>query len=403
MKVLITTDLFKPQINGVVTSVINLYDELKKMGVDVKILTLSRTVHSYREGDVFYISSFPLKIYPDVRASVSINNEILDELIEWSPDIIHTQCEFSTLVFAKIIAKKVQCPIVHTYHTMYEHYVRYVIRYDRMAKKLVSVGMKQLLKKCSAIIAPTKKVKKSLKKYGMNSKIAVIPTGLDLSVFEEKISIEEVEKLKLKFNIPREDFIILALGRVAEEKNIDELVDHFGETFERKGNVTFLIAGDGPYKKKLEEKVQKIGYKKIIFTGMIPPTEVYKIYQLADVFVCASNSETQGLTFIEAMANSLPLVCRYDDCLEGMLVDNVNGFYFENREEFTTGVEKMIEDSILREEFGESAKKTSIKYSKEFFAKKVMVLYVEVLSNYRHKPTPKRNYYKLKSVLEKYI
>ena len=97
MKILITTDWYEPVINGVVTSVVNLSNELKKRGHEVKILTLSRNHHTYIVGDVTYAASVGAgKIYPEARLKMPVIKAVIDKLIEWKPDVIHSQCEFST-------------------------------------------------------------------------------------------------------------------------------------------------------------------------------------------------------------------------------------------------------------------------------------------------------------------
>ena len=121
MKVLITTDWYKPAINGVVTSVCNLREELQQRGHEVKILTLSRTAHSYEEEGVIYMGSVNAGyIYPGARLRVSPGRELYCRIIEWQPDIVHSQCEFSTFFMAKRIAEECKIPLVHTYHTVYE-------------------------------------------------------------------------------------------------------------------------------------------------------------------------------------------------------------------------------------------------------------------------------------------
>ena len=100
MKILITTDLYTTATNGVVTSVKNLFDELKGKGHDVRILTLSDSMNSYRDGDVYYIRSMPIGVYPNVRMPLSYRHKLIKELIEWKPDIIHSQCEFFSFQFA---------------------------------------------------------------------------------------------------------------------------------------------------------------------------------------------------------------------------------------------------------------------------------------------------------------
>ena len=119
MKILITTDLYTTATNGVVTSVRNLYDVLKHKGHDVRILTLSDKMNSYRDGDVYYIRSVSLEVvYPNVRMPMTYHHPLIDELIEWRPDVIHSQCEFFSFQFALRISKHTDAPIIHTYHTL---------------------------------------------------------------------------------------------------------------------------------------------------------------------------------------------------------------------------------------------------------------------------------------------
>lgn len=125
MKILITTDAYDSMINGVAVSIHNLFTALKDFGNEVRILTLSKNHQSYKNDDVYYIRSLSLKIYPDARATFSFHDPLLDDILKWQPDIIHSQCEFFTFVFAHRLAKLLHIPIVHTYHTLYEYYTHY--------------------------------------------------------------------------------------------------------------------------------------------------------------------------------------------------------------------------------------------------------------------------------------
>lgn len=386
MKVLIATDLYTPQVNGVVTSVLNLREELEKLGHDVKVLTLSQSDSSYVKENVYYVKSFPLKVYPDIRASILFENEVVDQLIDWDPDIVHTQCEFFTLFFAKTISRKVKCPLVHTYHTMYEYYIKYAIKYEYIGSKLLFGYLRKSLKKCDIIIVPTKKVEASIRSYELENEVKVIPTGIDLSKFKIEVSRENILKEKSNLGIDENKKIILTLGRIAEEKNIDELVLNIRSMLRRRDDFVFLIVGDGPYKAKLEKRVNsyKMG-NSVIFTGMINPKDINLYYKMSDVFVSASQSETQGLTYVEAMANGLPQVCKYDDCLDGLLESGYNGFYFENKEEFIENVEKLLDDEELSKEMSINAQNTSKRYSKETFGKSVAKVYEEAIENYEER------------------
>lgn len=336
MKILITTDLYTTSTNGVVTSVRNLWEELKSRGHDVRILTLSGNLDSYKEGDVYYIKSISIEfVYPDVRMPVSYFNELISELIEWKPDVIHSQCEFFSFQYARRIAKLTGAPLLHTYHTLYEQYVAYVIPSRRLGKRMVQELSRIRLKHVNMIIAPTTKVEDTLRQYGMDNEIQVIPSGISLEQHTGRMSEEARLEKRKSLGISKDSHVILNLGRLGTEKNLQELLQFFKKALMQNSNLFFLIVGDGPDRKHLEELADELDISsKMLFTGMVQPTQVQEYYQIADVFVSASTSETQGLTYIEAIANGLPLLCRSDKCLQGVVQDGVNGYEYTSDEDF---------------------------------------------------------------------
>lgn len=181
MKILITTDLFTTETNGVVTSVKNLRRELERQGHEVRILTLSEGIYSYRIGNVYYIRSLSLeKVYPDVRMATSYHHRLIRQLVVWRPDVIHSQCEFFTFQFAHYISKHTDAPIVHTYHTLYEQYARYVLPVKELGNFAVKRLSRLRLKRVRRVIAPTKKVEQTLRSYGLRAPICVVPGGIRL-------------------------------------------------------------------------------------------------------------------------------------------------------------------------------------------------------------------------------
>ena len=164
-------------IRDSVTSVRNLCRELEKKGHAVRILTLSESVHSYREGNVTYVRSLPLDaVYPNVRMATTLHHRLIRELIDWQPDVIHSQCEFFTFQFALYVSKHTGAPIVHTYHSLYEQYVTYVLPSKRLGKTLVRVLSKKRLRRVKAVIAPTEKVGDALRAYGLRNDIRIVPS-----------------------------------------------------------------------------------------------------------------------------------------------------------------------------------------------------------------------------------
>lgn len=381
MKILITTDLYTTDTNGVVTSVRNLTEALQRKGHEVRILTLSERLRSYRRDNIYYIRSLPLDIvYPDVRMPTAYRHRYIRELIKWKPDVIHSQCEYFSYQFAQHISKKTRSPIVHTYHTLYEQYVTYVIPSQRIGTFFVGKLSKLRLRKADAIVAPTQKVETVLRGYGIHNPIHVVPSGIALEQHKERISDEERKQRRTALGIPEDHTVLLNLGRLGTEKNLEELIELFSLALRQNPKLTFLIVGDGPAKQNLEALSRQLGIReRVIFTGMVDPTEVHKYYQLGDLFVSASTSETQGLTYIEAAANGLPLLCRRDPCLDGVLVEGQNGYDYELREEFCDILDAILRDPDWLRTAGDQSVSIAATYDKSNFAERIEDIYEAVV------------------------
>ncbi|MBP3887356.1 MAG: glycosyltransferase family 4 protein [Cellulosilyticum sp.] len=380
MKILITTDAFTPVVNGVVTSTLNLYKQLKEHGHDVKILTLAHGGPSHVEGDVYYISSFGVNIYPNARVTVKFRDHYIREILEWKPDVIHSQTEFCTFLFARRIAKKLDIPVVHTYHTLYQDYTGYFTKHEAIGQRLVIGLSKTLLNHVDGVIVPTEKTKRILEGYGIKEDIQVVPNGIELDSFRKHITPEEKINLKKSLDIDLSHRVLVTVGRLGIEKNVDELLKAIKLYLEKRQDITLVIVGDGPHKEALEKRVEELGIAEHIrFTGMINAKEIYKYYQLGEVFVSASNSETQGLTYIEALANGVPIVCKQDECLYGVLENDFNGYMFTSVGEMVEKVNKLLEDKELYHKIKENTISSVECFSSELFGDRVEDIYMRVV------------------------
>ncbi|EHJ01093.1 glycosyl transferase group 1 [Clostridium sp. DL-VIII] len=382
MKILITTDTYSPIINGVVTSINNLYRELKCNGHEVKILTLSNTGDEKIDGDVYYLKSIKVGIYPDTRIiNIILQNGLIKKIIKWKPDVVHSQTEFSMMLVSKYISRKLNIPHIHTYHTMYENYLNYLFKGKIINRNACAKIIKVLLNSLDSIIAPTEKTRDTLVSYGVKKPIYVVPTGIDLSRFKQELSLEEKQKIMSELNINRQDRIIAYIGRIGEEKNISELIRLMPGVIKEIHNVKLLIVGGGPYLNNLKSLVKKDKIEeRVIFTGMINPEEIYKYYKIAEVFVTASFSETQGLTYVEALSSGCPVVCKYDPCINGVIEQGENGFSYKEKDEFAHYIKRILSDIKLRDRMSKEAVINANKYSSDSFARSILDKYFYVIN-----------------------
>ena len=379
MKILITTDTYRPTINGVVTSIESLKKALDRLGHDVRILTFSDSFNSKQEDDIYYMGSLGAgKFYPDARMNKLFYNRFYEDIMDWKPDIVHSQTEFTMFIQAKKIAKDLDIPLLHTYHTVYEDYTHYFSLNKKIGKELAKQFSKQIIKMTDGVVVPTNKIYNLLKDYNIQEDIYVAPTGINV----QKLSECDDFDIRSGYKIPEDKHIVLFLGRIGKEKNITEILQYL-ENIDR-DDIVFIIAGAGPFLSELKDICSNSKIRdRLIFTGMIDSSKVGNFYSQADVFVSASKSETQGLTFIESMACSTPIICRRDDCLDGVLIDGKTGFGYDTEEEFIEYINQILDNEKLRDEMGKNCKQlVDENYTEDSFAKKIEHIYTKVIENH---------------------
>ena len=389
MRIGIFTDTYPPYINGVSTSIKMLENALIKKGHKVFIVTVNpeKMTYDYEDnGRIIRIPGIKTGIY-DYRLTSLYPIKAVNKIKEWNLDIIHSHTEFGIGTFARVIAKQLNIPIVHTYHTMYEDYIHYITHgyFDKSSKKILEHLTKFYCDKTiEELIVPTKKTYDLFKeKYKYDRNIHIVPTGIEIDRFyKENINKNKVNDLKLELGIKEDDIVILFVGRIAEEKNIDFLINNHENILKKEKRTKLLIVGDGPDLDKYKELVNKKKIEKnVIFTGKVPWEDVPIYYNLADIFTTASHTETQGLTVIEAMGASLPVVALDDEAFRNVVIDTLTGYLFKNKKEYVEKMTELVLDKQKREHMGYESRINSENYSSKYFAERVLDVYKVALKD----------------------
>ena len=408
MRIGLFTDTYPPHINGVATSVSMLESALRKKGHTVYIVTVNPDNLSYNfdNDKIIRIPGIPTGIY-DYRLSGIYPIKAANKIRQLNLDIIHSHTEFGIGLFARIMAKQLDIPLVHTYHTMYEDYVHYITKgfFDKSSKKLVEHLTKFYCDKTATeLIVPTKKTYDLFKeKYKYDRNVHIIPTGIEIERFyKENINMNKVNSLKQRLNINDKDFIILFVGRIASEKSIDFLIKNHVSLVKKNKNCKLIIVGSGPDLDSLKELSKKLKMdNNIIFTGKVPWNEVSLYYSLANVFTTASHTETQGLTVIEAMAASIPVVALDDEAFNTTIIDDLNGYLFKDKKSYCSYMEKLMSNKDLCVKMGNQARINSNPYSSKYYAERVLDVYYDALGGRRIKMSKKTFISRLKNVFKK--
>lgn len=383
MNIVIFSDTYLPHINGVATSASSLREVLLRHGHKVLVVTINPTGKDVIfEKDTIRIPGLEFKKIYGYRLAWLYNQKAAKKITEFHPDLFHIQTEFGIGIFGQILAKKLKVATVYTYHTMFEDYSYYVTKghFDQAVRTILRTYTKNMVDNVNEVIVPSVKIKDYFRQIKVDKYINIVPTGLDLEKFDNKnFDINEVNKEKERIGIKPDDKVLFSLGRVAKEKSIDVCLKGFANYLKKykDKHIKFLIVGSGPDIDEFIKLSKELGIDdKTIFLGAVENTKAPFYYQLGDYFVSASISETQGLTFMEAMASSLPILARFDTNLLGVIEDNKSGIFFIDEDDFADKLNKLIHlPNKEKEEIIKNAKEKVEPFSIEKFYENVMGVY----------------------------
>lgn len=384
MNIGIFSDTYFPQLNGVATSIRTLSAALEERGHHVYIFTPSDPrCGQEKEPNVFRLPSIPVYFVRDYRAGYICPPHVLKQIHGMGLDIVHTQTEFPLGFLGKLISTTQGIPMVHTYHTMYEDYVHYIGGGHIVSPEMAREFSRMFCNTAMDVIAPTHKTEQLLKSYGVTKPISVIPTGIDTSRFrKERYDPDEILELRHSLGLERDTPVIISIGRIAREKSIDVVISALPKLLERLPDAKMVIVGEGNEIENLGQFAESIGVgSHVIFTGGKPWAEIGKYYQLGNVFCSASVSETQGLTFAEAMAGGVPVVAKKDECIENIITNGETGLLFEDDAELPGLLYRVLTDKALSARLSKASVQAMEQLSVETFADSVERLYQNILDS----------------------
>lgn len=386
MRIGLVTDTYIPNINGVVSSIVTLQKELEAMGHEVFVITNHKSMRTAREGNILRLAGVELKWLYGYTLSTPYHNSARDEIAKMNLDVMHIHTEFGVGMFGRACAKQLNIPVVTTYHTMWEDYTHYINmldlnEVDKVSKKLVGSLSKQISNNAQAVISPSEKTKEALIGYGVKTPIYVIPTGLNLSAFYPREKDDEIMKLRHAYGIEDDEKLVVFVGRIAPEKSIDMVIDAFQYISDEK--IRLMIVGGGPQLEELKKHAESLGLKNIVFTDKVMREEVANYYACADCFISASTSETQGMTYIEALACGLVVFARYDEVTNDLIKEDQNGYLCQDAQEFASKIMNYFQkDKASIQQMKLCAREDAMKYDAHIFGQKVVSVYHQAISDF---------------------
>lgn len=386
MKIGLFTDTFYPEINGVATSCLTLERLLTQRGHEVHVFAPKcKGWEENRRDHIHYIASAPFIALKDR------NFAFPSPITTWEAerldfDVVHTNSEFVMGHFGHHVAKSIGCAVVHTYHTVWEDYTYYITHgvADETARRITRKYSQWWCNRFDRIITPTEKTLDLLRRYGVQAPIEIIPSGMDIARFApHRHSEEERKRIREECGIAPGERVLLNIGRIAREKNIEQIMRVFPRLLERCPDVRFVIVGEGPMREELGRMAGELGVEQAVrLIGPRPWEQIDRYYAIGDVFCSVSHTETQGLTYVEAMASGLCVCAAKDPCLSGVIEDGVSGILCDDGDDaLLAGLLRAFGDE--GRQIARRAPEHAAPFGAEHFAMRVEECYRRAIENRR--------------------
>ncbi|WP_297236732.1 RecX family transcriptional regulator [uncultured Faecalicoccus sp.] len=390
MNIGLFTDAYLPDINGVVSSVATLKDALEKQGHTVYVISNHKGTNIEMKDHILRLGGLELKKFYGYKMSSPIQIGAEKYIRDMNLDVIHVQTEAGVGIFGRQMAKQLHIPLVYTYHTMYEDYTHYLNPLDsqtveKMGRKAVKSLSRILGNGAQAVIAPSEKTKQALLQYGVITPIYIVPTGLDLSLFDvNKLDKQKVDDIRSSLGLSQDDHVVVFVGRIAKEKSLDIPIRALSLSNDEKLHLVVVGGGtDEDYYHQIAKESRVTD--RVHFLGKKPKEDIAYYYAAFDCFVSASLSETQGMTYIEALATGIPVFGRRDEVLEGLLEEGKTGYYFDDEEELVQKWEQFFSLTIQeRKKMAQDCMDKTKPYSTKIFAAKALAVYEQAIDDYSH-------------------
>ena len=383
MNILFISDVFFPRVNGVSTSINTFATELRALGHQVTLIAPSYTDEDKEEEWIVRVPSHKIYFDPEDRL---MNFGKLKALLPWIRDkhfdVIHIHTPFTAHYVGIHFGKKLDIPVVETYHTFFEDYLHHYLPFipQFISRKLARTISRRQCNAVDGIVSPSKPMLDVLKQYGIKTPAEVVATGLDDSSFASV----DGEHFRMSHDIPLTQPMLLFVGRVAHEKNIGFLLEMHEELIKKHPDALLVITGEGPAEESIKHSIDKLGISnKVRMIGYLDRShELIACYKAADIFVFASKSETQGLVLLEAMAQGTAVVAIAELGTKSILIEGEGVLIAKDDiNDFAEKVSVLLSNAPKRQMIGEKGRQyAKEKWGAGVLAKKVAKFYKSTIN-----------------------
>ncbi len=379
MRIGLFTESYPPLINGVSTSVQTLIAQLEHAGHDVFVFTSRYPKHNDARPHVYRFPSVNALVEPDYVLPIPFSPAIAAAIPRLRLDIVHSQSPFLLGLLARRVARRHGLPHLSTNHTLYPEYAHYVPWLPRaVVRRAIIRWMHSFYNSCDHVLAPSELTRCRLNDYGVQAPISVIPTGIPAPPY----LLAKPADTKQELGLSPDARLLLYVGRLAPEKNLDMLLHAFKRISQQTHDTFLVVAGSGSSAGALRRRVKQLGIEeRTLFTGFVGRTKLDPLYAASELFLFPSVTETQGLAVGEALAAGTPCVVVNGGGAPEAIRSGSNGFVVEDdAAQMAEHALRLLGDEALRLKMAADALAGAALMTPEHVARRILSLYEALIA-----------------------
>ncbi len=367
-------DSYLPYISGVVISVAAFVRALRADGHRVVVAAPRYPGHLDDDPDVVRLPSLPAPGTPAFRLLLPLPGRLLRDPRVHEVDVVHVHGPFLAGILGAAVARRLRRALVFTHHTLYDQYVHYVpLLPAALTRSAARLWVRAFANRCDLVIAPSEVIRARLRVLGVTARIEVLPTG---GIDPGQLDRLDGTEVRARYGIPPQAPLLVSVSRLAPEKSVDLVLRAFQQVAEPCG-AYLLIVGDGPSAGDLRRLAGDLGITgRVRFTGALPHAAALEAMVAGDLFVFASQTETQGVVLVEAMAAGLPVVAVARAGAAEVVRDGEGGMLVEPAPEALAAVvRRLLAEPARRAAMSRRAREIAAGYAVPTLARRLAALY----------------------------
>lgn len=356
LRVALVTSSYNFIADGVALTLNRLVGYLESHDVEVLVFapTADRPALAH-QGRLVSVPSIPLPGRPEYRLAPGLPGSLKRQLLDFQPDLIHIAVPDLLGHAALSLATRHDIPVVASYHTRYETYLKHYWYLAGLEGALKGI-LRRFYGRCREVYVPSESVREALLADGLKDNFKPWPRGIDTERFSPG---KRSPDWRTRHGIGADELVVLHVSRLVREKRLDTLTAALNRIA---APHRVVIVGDGPDRGFAERELPHA-----LFTGFLGGEELTTAYASSDIFIFPSDSESFGNVTLEAMASGLPCVAAYATGSRSLVVAGETGFLAaaDDADAFAAHITTLAQDGALRQQMGTAARARALTFSWE--------------------------------------